>query len=202
MIPVLPTSYFGSVAYFKVLSQYDKVLIETKEHFPKQTYRNRCDIVGGDGILSLSIPVKKPNGSKTFTEDILLSNDENWRARHWRSLKSAYQSAAYFDYYGMEVEELLFAETASLLDFNTAITKRIVHWLDLETDLAYSSEFKEMTEDDYRRTLLEKNAYQDVQQAPYIQVFPRATHYKESLSILDAVFCEGPLARNLLIAKH
>jgi hypothetical protein len=202
MTPVLPTSYFGSIAYFRVLSQYDNVLIEGKEHFPKQTYRNRCDIVGGDGILSLSIPTKKPDGSKTLTEDILLSNDENWRARHWRSLKSAYQSAAYFDFYGIEVEELLFAETTSLLDFNTAITKRIIHWLDLDTVLAYSSEFKTMEKDDYRRVLLEKNAYQDIQKAPYIQVFPGPTHYKESLSILDAIFCEGPLARNLLIAKH
>ena len=202
MIPVLPTAYFGSIAYFKVLAQYDKVLLETKEHFPKQTYRNRCDILGGDGILSLSIPVKKPNGSKTPTELVALSDDENWRARHWRSMTSAYQSSAYFDYYGMEVEELLFKETSSLLELNTAITQRVIDWLDLATKLDFTTEFASVQPRDHRVDLVEKNGHQRILSAPYIQVFPGHNHYRDSLSILDAIFCQGPLARNLLIAQH
>jgi WbqC-like protein family len=199
MITILPTSYFGSIAYFRELAIHDKVMIEAKEHFPKQTYRNRCDIVGGDGVLSLSIPTKKPNGSKTCTDEIILSDEENWRIRHWRSLTSAYQSAAYFDFYGMEVEELLFSKTTSLLRFNTAITERIVEWLDLQTEISITNEFQPIQENDFRVSLLAKDEHQTIQKAPYIQVFPNENHFRNSLSILDAVFCEGPLARKLLI---
>ena len=103
MIPVLPTTYFGSIAYFKEVAKHEKVYIEAKEHFPKQSYRNRCDILGADGILTLSIPTKKHSGSKTPTDEVLLSVDENWQKRHWRSIMSAYQSAAFFDYYSIEV---------------------------------------------------------------------------------------------------
>lgn len=202
MIPVLSTAYFGSIAYFKEIAQHDKVLIEGKEHFPKQTYRNRCDILGGDGILSLSIPVKKSNGSKTPTELITLSDYENWRARHWRSITSAYQSSAFFDYYGMEVEELLFSKTSSLLEFNTAITQRVINWLDLRTELEFTKKFEPISKKDHRVCLVEKNGHQKAQSAPYIQVFPGGNHYRESLSILDAIFCEGPLARNLFIQPH
>ncbi len=201
MIPVLPITYFGSIAYFKELAKHYKVIIEAKEHFPKQTYRNRCDIVGADGILTLSIPTKKTEGSKTLTDKIQLSNDENWRVRHWRSITSAYQSAAFFDYYSIEVKELLFNKTDNYFEFCFAITERILNWLDLPTEIAKSNEFTPIVTNDFRIELVAKNNHQEFAECPYIQVFPGINNYKESLSILDAIFCEGPLARNLLIAK-
>lgn len=199
MIPVLPTAYFGSIAYFRELSRHTRVYIEAKEHFPKQTYRNRCDILGGDGILSLSIPTKKPLGSKTSTDEVILSNEENWRIRHWRSITSAYQSAAFFDYYGVEVHELLFSKETNLLEFNTAITRRIIEWLDLGTEIIYSKEFTPMKLNDLRISLVDKDVHQETQQPPYIQVFPGENNFRNSISILDAIFCEGPMARKLII---
>lgn len=201
MMPILPTSYFGSIAYFKELSRYDKVFIESKEHYPKQTYRNRCDILGGDGIMSLSIPIKRPKGSKTPTREVLLSDEENWRVRHWRSITSAYKSAAYFDYYSIEIEELLFSKEKSLLKFNTEITKRVIHWLDIKTEIIISDEFKAMFKNDLRVTLTGKDSFQEKEKAPYIQVFPGGSNFKESLSILDTIFCEGPMARNLIMPR-
>tara|TARA_B110000305_G_scaffold103128_1_gene115975 strand:+ start:3578 stop:4180 length:603 start_codon:yes stop_codon:yes gene_type:complete len=199
MLPVFPITYFGSIAYYQELAKYSNVIIERKEHFPKQTYRNRCDILAGDGILNLSIPTKRTNGSKTKTEDILLSNEENWRIRHWRSITSAYQAAPYFDHYGLEVKELIFNEETSFLNFNIAITKRILRWLDLNIDLELSTEFSPLIENDYRLDLVAKNKFQDLSKSPYIQVFPNSSSYKESLSILDAIFCEGPMARLLIL---
>lgn len=196
---VFPTAYFGSIGYFKELVQYDVIFIETKEHFPKQTYRNRCDILSSDGILSLSIPVKKNSGNKTHTDDILLSNDENWKIRHWRSIKTAYQSSPYFDHYGMEVEELLNDSTQNLLEFNVKITKRIIKWLDIKVDIKFTTDFYPPIENDYRMSLIAKNSFKNIEPAPYIQVFPDANSYRDSLSILDAIFCLGPMARKLLI---
>ncbi len=198
-MPILPTSYFGSIAYYKELAQHPLIQIEAHEHFPKQTYRNRCDILGGDGILSLSIPIKKRNGSKTTTEDIILSDEENWRIRHWRAITSAYQSSAYFDYYSVEVKELLFNETHNLLKFNTVITQRIIDWLYLDTKIEFTTEFHPIMDNDLRLSLIQKDEFQEKIKAPYIQVFPGDENYQESLSILDAIFCEGPMARNLIL---
>lgn len=195
---VFPTAYFGSIGYFKKLVQYDTVFLEAKEHFPKQTYRNRCDIVSADGILSLSIPVKKPHGNKTLTEDIVLSNEENWKVRHWRSIKTAYQSAPYFDYYGMEVEEILQSSENNLLKFNSAITQKILNWLDIETEILTTSAFYPVQENDWRETLVKKNSFSTTEKAPYIQVFPSEHSFQESLSILDAIMCIGPMARKIL----
>jgi len=197
---IFPIAYFGSIAYYQEIARHDAIVIEAKEHFPKQTYRNRCDIVSSDGILSLSIPTKKKNGSKTATEDILLSNDENWRIRHWRAINSAYHSAPFFDYYGIEVKELLLNDEQNFLTYQLNITKRILSWLDLEIELKKSTEFSPITAEDNRINLVAKNSFQKIEKAPYIQVFPGENNYKKSLSILDAIFCEGPMARNLITA--
>ena len=198
---IFPIAYFGSIAYFQEVVKNDTILIEAKEHFPKQTYRNRCDIVSSDGILSLSIPTKKKNGSKTATEDIELSNDENWRIRHWRAINSAYHSAPFFDYYGMEVQEILMNEEKNFLKYQLNITNRILSWLDLNIQIKTTREFSPIKESDYRVHLIGKNNYQNIEPSPYIQVFLGENNYKKSLSILDAIFCEGPLARNLITAS-
>lgn len=199
MIPIFPIAYLGSIGYFKELAKHESVVIEAKEHFPKQSYRNRCDIVGSDGIMSLSIPTKKHSGSKTPIDEVTLSNDENWRVRHWRSIKSGYKSAAFFDYYGMEVEELLFQEETNFLKFNLAFQKRILKWLDLDIEIVVSTDFTPIQENDLRNVILNKNSYSTIVPAPYIQVFPSSTSFKEGISILDAIMCEGPMARKLLL---
>lgn len=198
---VFPTTYFGSILYYRELIREEQVLIEAKEHFPKQSYRNRCDILGADGLISLSIPVKKPNGSKTPADEVLLANEENWRARHWRAIKSAYQSAPYFDYYGIEVHDLLYSENEKLLDFNNQIASRIIEWLDLNVSISNSSDFEPISKNDPREILVDKNRNNEPLPCPYIQVFPSEHSFTANISILDAVMCQGPLARNLLLQK-
>lgn len=201
MTPPFPTTYFGSVLYYQQLAKYNEVWIETKEHFPKQSYRNRCDILSADGILSLSIPLKKEKGSKTPTEKVQLANNENWRARHWRAIKTAYQSAPFFDYYGPEVYDLLNADHTLLVDFNESITIRVLNWLDLPVKLHRTDAFLPIQEHDPRETLVDKNRNNEPQLCPYIQVFPTATSFTPNISILDAIMCEGPLAHNLILPQ-
>ncbi|MCR9174293.1 MAG: WbqC family protein [bacterium] len=199
MTPVFPTTYFGSIIYYQNLVRHAEVLIETKEHFPKQSYRNRCDILSADGLLSLSIPVKKPNGSKTPTDEVQLANNENWRARHWRAIKTAYQSAPYFDYYGIEVHDLIYRKDELLIDLNDAISSRIIDWLDLPVKTQHTKDFHPIQENDPREVLVDKNKNNAFEDSPYIQVFPSTQSFTPNISILDAVMCSGPLARNLLL---
>lgn len=198
---VFPATYFGSIAYYKEFAKHERIILEAKEHFPKQSYRNRCDVLGANGMLSLSIPVERPNGSKTSMDLVSIPNTENWRARHWRSIKSAYQSAPFFDYYGMEVEELIMNPETNLLKFNTSIIERIASWLDLEVEIDHSSEFQPPVENDPRDILGRKGTSTPFEPAPYIQVFPGDEGFKQTISILDPIMCIGPLARNLLIER-
>lgn len=196
MSVVFPTSYFGNLEYFRLLCKERTSFIETKEHFIKQTLRSRCKILGANGELVLSVPVVKPKGSKTPTDQILISKDTSWRKEHWRSLHSAYAAAPYFEHYENEIKQLLFSPHVTLLDFNTAITNSMLKWLSLPVELNYTQSFILDYKKDYRMYDFEDKT--DV--ATYIQVFPSENSCHSDLSILDLLFCEGPLARNWIIS--
>ena len=86
-----------------------------------------------------------------------------------------------------------------MLDFNLAITERILSWLDINATIERTVEFAPIIENDPREKLLDKNEFQQSKSSPYIQVFPELKEYQESLSLLDVIFCEGPLARKLIL---
>lgn len=195
---VAPTSYFGSIAYFIELAQHSEIQIEAFEHFPKQTYRNRCEVNTANGIIALTIPVKKEHGSKTPIHQIQILEKDDWRMKHWRAIRSAYESSPYFDYYGSEVKELIFQNESNLLKFNNYIIEKILNWLDIDINLTFTDEFK-LVENEFIRTICNKNTHPEFLKAPYYQVFPSDKSFHNSLSILDVVFCEGPLTRNLII---
>ena len=78
------------------------------------------------------------------------------------------------------------------------IAQRILDWLDISTELILTDKFQPVIENDPRSLLTDKNLNQELLPSPYIQVFPSDESFTMNLSILDAVMCEGPIARNLI----
>ena len=196
MTSIFPVAYFGNIAYFRELIQAEHGILEVKEHFVKQTLRTRSEIATANGSLQLNIPVVRKNGSKTVLEAIEISYDADWRKSHWKAIESAYASAPFFDYYGSEVEELIYAKEKNLVQFNLNSTRRILSWLDISLELKTSGEYLNSAElSDFRGSdFCNSNAI-----APYHQVFSTAEEFNPNLSILDVIFCEGPMARNWVV---
>lgn len=192
MSQIFPTSYFGNLSYYSALIQETSIIFEAKEHFIKQTYRNRCEVLTGNGVHPISIPVIRKNGSKTAIDEVKISNDTDWRKDHWKAIESAYSNSPYFDHYGLEVKELIYNQETNLLKFNEQIHKRICTWLGIKTDYKFSNEFLSTSDPTYQfkeNTLLKS----------YIQVFGDSNSFASNLSILDAIFCLGPMARKLIV---
>ena len=112
---LLSTTYFGPVAWYKVLHRADTVFMEAHENYHKQTFRNRCTIGSEAGPLSLTVPVSEPAvpclsgisgkaGNSASPRDrritsVLVSDHGNWRHLHWQALCSAYRDTPFFPYY-------------------------------------------------------------------------------------------------------
>ncbi len=199
MPAVFPVAYFGNIDYFRKLIASENTIIETKEHFIKQTVRSRCTILSANGPLVLSIPIERKNGSKTSMDDAVLSTETDWRKIHWKAIESAYSSAPFFDHYGPEVHDLIYQTEASLVKFNATITERIFEWLDIEKRLTFSSEYISPQEAmDFRND--EFDHCSNIR--PYTQVFSPTNQFESNMSILDLIFCEGPLARRWIISSQ
>lgn len=200
MKPIFPTSYFGNIEFYKKLSSYDSVLVESYETYPKQTFRNRCEITTANGLLPLSIPIEKPNGSKTRTNEILLSSKEKWQLIHWRAIEAAYASSPYFEYYEQEVKELIFQQELNLTQFNHNIIKRIQKWLDLPSQLIYTDKYNHIDSNlDFRNLFSKSINPREFQHDYYQQVFEIENGFFQNVSILDSIFCLGPMARLLVV---
>ena len=124
---ILPTTYMGSVEWYRqFLANPSDVQIEVMESFPKQTYRNRCTITTPDGLLTLTVPVKRAD-SKQLTRDVEISYQQRWQHQHWIALMSAYKRSPYFDYYADFFRPFYEQETRFLVDFNEKIHEVIIH---------------------------------------------------------------------------
>lgn len=195
-LAVFPTAYFGNIAYFAELVNSTSPVIEGKEHFVKQTIRTRCSILGANGIQQLSIPVIRPNGSKTLIEDVLVSETDPWKKIHWRSIESAYASAPFFEEYDQEIKQLIFQEETNLLKYNQRITQEILQLLDFNLELGRTESYEAYDKlVDFRMVDFES----PIEMKKYIQVFGDSNQFSANLSILDLLFCEGPMARKWLI---
>ena len=195
MISVFPTAYFGNILYFRSIIEHSDVMIESKEHFIKQTYRNRTEILTSSGVQQLSIPVIRKNGSKTVIEEVEIAFDTDWRKDHWKAIVSAYSNSPYFEHYGTEVKDLIYQNETNLLKFNQNILERVFSWLGIETTTHFSEEFRNSDTNISSSRTKESIPNKD----KYVQVFGAPGEFEVNLSILDAIFCEGPMARQLLI---
>lgn len=197
MKAVFPTAYFGSIAHFNAIIRSDKeVFIESYEYFVKQSLRSRCRILTANGIIDLSVPLIKPDGNKTLIKDVLVDDSKNWRDIHWKSIKSAYSSAPYFEHYAPIVESTIYQNNLNLLNINNSITKIILKLLDFSTEIRGTEQY-ELQNFPENEILCSKQLLSSPEAAPYIQVFPGKASFTMSLSVLDVLFCEGPLAHNL-----
>ncbi|MEZ5019530.1 MAG: WbqC family protein [Bacteroidales bacterium] len=96
---LLSTAYFPPVEYFSVVARSRQVLIEREENYLKQTYRNRCVIMGSNGPLPLVVPVLRGSFHKTAIKDLRIDNSRRWRDLHLRGIRSAYAAAPFFEFY-------------------------------------------------------------------------------------------------------
>ena len=176
--------------------------MEAHEHFVKQSYRNRCYILGANGPLMLNIPVHKGR-SKTLIRDLQVDNRQNWQAIHWKSIASAYGNAPFFEFFSPEFKKVFEKQEKYLWDFNERLLTLCLRCIPLDhLKISHSTTFLKQTETglkDLRSTIHPKKPFEDnsfYTPVPYIQVFGKK--FVPNLSIIDLIFCQGPDARRIL----
>jgi hypothetical protein len=201
---ILSTAYLVPVQYYSKLISYKNVIIEQYEHFSKQSYRNRCNILTANGLLPLSIPVLHYNGNKIFTKDIKIDYTTRWKVMHKRAIESAYRSSPFYLYYADEFFEVFDKEYSFLVDFNNSLQTLILDLLDTDSNLNYTKSYisEIVYEIDFRESIHPKPRLNkpDNQFVPisYHQVFQTKFGFVPNLSIIDLLFNAGPTALDII----
>lgn len=199
---LLSTAYLGNIFYFSQIAKAESVLIEKHENFVKQTYRNRCSILGANGKLDLTIPVVKYSGKKIKISATEISYQDNWNKQHWQSITSAYNSSPFFEFYKDDFEPLFMEKPQNLLDFNNKLQSVCLDILQLSAKISYTEDFIPMNDTkgytDMRNSISPKIQMDIPDQQEYHQVFEEKHGFTSNLSIIDLIFNEGPNAASFL----
>ena len=176
------------------------VLMEACENYQKQSCRNRCYILAGDGPQMLQIPILH-SGAIPIRE-VRIDYSTPWVVRTERALATAYDTSAFFEYYRDELFSLLESREPLLWDFNMRLTEWCAAKTGIRTVLSPTTSFTVpgTTADDYRYSIHPKLPMPDIPVKPWYQVFRDRLHgFTPHLSILDLLFNEGPASLSYLL---
>ncbi len=162
----ISSSYFGSIDYFSLISRRCDIEFDGAEVYRKQTFLNRCRILGPNGIQSLTVPVE--HHGRCLMRDVVISTHHDWQHQHWMALLSSYGSSPYFEFYVDDLRPLFTRCWRYLFDLNIATTEIIVDLLSLR-----------------RQTFSHERV------VVYSQLYDRRFGFQPNLSILDLLFNMG-----------
>lgn len=196
----LPISYFGNIEYWQLAISEQKQCIEVHETFVKQSLRNRCEIIGANGLMHLTASVQgRSKGLKT--KDVKLDFSENWPQQHWHSIKSAYGHAAYYEYYFEAIES--FYQTCKkhtfLVDFCWESIVLINNLLESKVNFYASDKFQMPAQNELRQNF--KSSKKSTKFVEYYQTFSDRFSFESNLCILDLIFNCGNTSLQYL-KKH
>ncbi len=197
---VFPVHYLGSTRFYAALLQHPEFQWEVWEHFPKQTYRNRCVIYGANGPLVLSVPTER-NGERVPLKEQRISNRERWQHLHWRSFESAYRSSPYFEFFEDQLYPFYHKEFRFLLDFNFELHALVTQWLQVVLPGSPTTRYEVALPDtvtDWRAAFPARGANARPETDAYIQVFGDRHGFLSDLSIMDLLFNQGPSGLDFL----
>ncbi|MEQ6123332.1 WbqC family protein [Pseudotenacibaculum sp. MALMAid0570] len=187
----IPT-YFSPISQYGMIFQSDHLEFEVEDNFQKQTYRNRCYIYGANGKQLLNIPITHSKSElKQKTKDILIEEGSNWQKQHYKSLKTAYNSSPFFEFYEDDLMKIFSANYKYLLDVNIDSFLFINDALELLKQHSLTEEYVDNASKDFRN-LASVKKHPKTNCASYIQVFDDKFGFLQNLSILDLLFMEGP----------
>ena len=191
MAVFIPT-YFSPISQIGMIYQSNDFEFEVCDNFQKQTYRNRCYMYGANGKQLLNIPVRSPKTEgRKKTKDILVEENSNWQDQHYKSLKIAYSSSPFFEFYEDDLIPIFNKNYKYLLDVNIDTFEFINDALDLQKKYSLTKAYKDYEHYDYRN-LASVKSHPECSLKPYIQIFDDKFGFINNLSILDLLFMEGP----------
>ena len=201
---ILTLTYLGNIQWFSKLCCAECV-IDLHEHYVKQSYRSRCDILSANGPVSLSVQtIKGSNTDKETVRETRLDYSKRWQHQHWQSLVSAYKNSPYFDYYEEQLAPFYERRFTFLADLNLGLLETLLQILGCSVTPRFSEEYLTPGPDDhdFRSCLSPKPRLwrpdPEFTPVPYYQVFTEKMAFIPNLSVLDLLLCEGPEALSIL----
>ena len=194
---VLTTAYMPPVDYVEAIASAELVLLEAHEHYQKQSYRNRAEVVGPNGVERLVVPVVRPGGVHTPIKEVAISYATRWVEQHLGALRACYGQSAFFIHYFPELERMVRQAWPSLWDLNLALLRFTLDRFGVRTPIreteAFYPSYPASDVLDLRAAFHPKHPRADGKS--YFQAFADRHGFIPNVSSVDLLFQEGEISR-------
>lgn len=171
---------FPHIHYFSQFWHEDHLLLDVHENYQKRSFRNKYQVLGPNGVTTLSIPLQKGKHQQQNIRDVKISYDQNWPRLHRETLRACYGSAAFFEHYFDAIEKVLELRPVFLFDFNIAALTCLCKILKKELVWKPTDDF-----------VAEEHSL-SVTSIKYPQVFENKFGFTGGLSTIDLLMNMGP----------
>ena len=198
---VIHPTYFPNILFFSKILNQNNIFFEINDNYIKQSFRNRTSIYHANGILNLSIPVKYSSKKKQKFKEIEICNDTDWQKKHLKSIKFAYRSSPYFEFYENRFEKIFAKKEKFLIDINLKSIALLFELIDCKLKYNFTEKYNQIYTGcvDSREISNFNFSDKSLSFKKYTQVFETKYGFKENLSMLDLLFNYGPNYYNFLI---
>jgi hypothetical protein len=154
-VGILQPGYLPWLGFFEQQLRSEVFVIYDDVQYDKHGWRNRNRIKGSNGPVWLTVPVRTTGKNKPIISDVVIdTNQSNWGKRHCGSIKQFYGKTPFFSDYFYELERVLKCRWVKLMDLNMELIKMLATWLDVKSNIIFSSQLG-CHDDDPSRRLVE-----------------------------------------------
>lgn len=194
---LLSTAYWPNMQYMYYVFNANQITIEKHEHYQKQSFKNRTQILSANGKLNLSIPII--NANKQLITEVEICYKQNWQKQHWRALTSAYKNSPYFEFFEDDIKQFYSTEYQNLFQYNLKQLQLIFKLLNQPKQLTFTNYYQKqiLGAIDLREIIHPKLNFEEdtiatpFLKTPYYQTFAAKFNFTPNLSVLDAIFNVG-----------
>jgi len=193
--------YLPCTQFFSAMLEADEIRLEKNEYYVKQSYRNRCYILGANKVEMLIVPVIDGN-KKILVKDMRIDYQQRWYDIHWRTIKAAYGKSPFFEYFADYFQHTLQKKPAFLWDLNFELLTICLKLLQVNKTISLTKNYDKETDSsnfDMRGLITPKKGAETVilyEPVAYQQNF--GNEFVPNLSVIDLLFCRGNQSLGIL----
>ena len=132
--------YLPWLGLFHKIALSDTYVFLDNVKYLKQDWNNRNKIKGSEGAMWLTVPVATRGSDQIMLPEVRISNQQNWRLKHWRSIKTCYGRAPYFSQHAPIYEEIYDRDWEFLNELNHFMLRRFLDVLGIKVRFLRASE--------------------------------------------------------------
>lgn len=146
---IIQPHYLPYSGYFSLIKYVDKFIFHDDVDYISGEWKNRNKIKinkSSTNVRWLTVPVEFKNkgliGNDKFINKIKIAQENGWQKKHLNYIKNAYGHCVYFDEIIKIIEEVFNYKEELLSDLNIKLIKKIMQYLEINTETFQSSNFK------------------------------------------------------------